>query len=178
MDIDTRFKGRVITVNVEQVQLPNGRIAALEIVRHPGGAAIVALDARDNICLLRQYRHAAGGWIWELPAGKLEAGEPPLLTAQRELIEEAGVTGDHWHELGRMLPSPGVYAEIIHLFVARGLTPCLTAHEDHEVIEVHWLPFDDVWRRAVAGEYPDAKTAIGILRTHALLSMGQLPELS
>lgn len=178
MDIDTRFKGRVITVNVEQVQLPNGRIAALEIVRHPGGSAIVALDAHHNVCLLRQYRHAAGGWLWELPAGKLEPGEPPLQTAQRELIEEAGVQAEHWHDLGRMLPSPGVYAEIIHLYVARGLTPCPMAHEDHEVIEVHWLPFADVWRSAVNGEYPDAKTAIGILRTHALLNLGQLSDLS
>jgi len=178
MEIDTRFKGRVITVNIETVLLPNGHLAALEIVRHPGGAAIVALDQHNNICMLRQYRHAAGGWLWELPAGKLETGEPPLHTAQRELIEEAGVTASNWYDLGRMLPSPGVYAEVIYLFIARGLSPCVTAHEDHEVIEVHWLPFDEVWQRTVDGEYPDAKTAVAILRTHALLAAGRLPEVT
>ena len=77
-----------------------------------------------------------------------------------------------------MLPSPGVYAEVIYLFIARGLSPCVTAHEDHEVIEVHWLPFDEVWQRTIDGEYPDAKTAVAILRTHALLAAGRLPEVT
>jgi 8-oxo-dGTP pyrophosphatase MutT (NUDIX family) len=72
------FKGRVLTLNIEQVRLPNGRVAELEIAHHPGGAAVVALDAAGRVCLLRQFRHAAGGWLDELPAGKLDGGEPPL----------------------------------------------------------------------------------------------------
>jgi 8-oxo-dGTP pyrophosphatase MutT (NUDIX family) len=83
IDIDSKFRGRIITVNVETVTLPNGRRAALEIVHHPGGAAIVALDAAGRVCILRQFRHAGGGYLWELPAGKLEPGEPPFATARR-----------------------------------------------------------------------------------------------
>jgi ADP-ribose pyrophosphatase len=168
--IDNKFRGRVITVNVEQVTLPNGRRAALEIVHHPGGAAIAAIDAQQRICILRQFRHAGGGWLWELPAGKLEPGEPPLLTAQRELVEEAGVQASEWQSLGRILSSPGVFTEVIHLFLAQHLAPCPQAHEDHEVIEVHWIPLAEAWQRAVGGEFNDAKTVIGIVRAQALLA--------
>jgi ADP-ribose pyrophosphatase YjhB (NUDIX family) len=87
----TRFTGRIIRVTTDEVVLPNGHRTVLEIVHHPGGAVAVALDAGGRVCLLRQYRHAAGGWLWELPAGKLEPAEPPLGTAQRELAEEAGL---------------------------------------------------------------------------------------
>jgi 8-oxo-dGTP pyrophosphatase MutT (NUDIX family) len=83
--VRTVFAGRVIRVNVETVRLPNDHVAELEIIHHPGGAAAVALDRDRRVCLLRQFRHAAGGWIWELPAGKLEPNEPPLATVQREL---------------------------------------------------------------------------------------------
>ena len=175
IDTSTKFRGRVITVNVESVTLPNGRRADLEIVHHPGGAAIVALDADERVCVLRQYRHAGGGWLWELPAGKLEPDEPPLLTAQRELIEEAGVEGGQWHSLGSLLSSPGVFTEVIHLFLARDLTARVTAHEEHEVIEVHWIPLAEAWHRAVIGEFRDAKTAMGLLRAQALLAGKLLP---
>ena len=175
IDIDTKFRGRVITVNVEQVTLPNGRRAALEIVHHPGGAAIVAIDAAGRVCILRQYRHAGDGWLWELPAGKLEPGEPPLLTAQRELIEEAGVEARDWRSLGNVLSSPGVFTEVIHLYLARELVPRELAHEEHEVIEVHWIPIEEAWQRAVNGEIRDGKTALGLLRARALLHDGPLP---
>ena len=174
-DIELKFKGRVITVNVEHVMLPNQRRAQLEIVHHPGGAAIVAIDDRERICLLRQYRHAGGGYLWELPAGKLEPSEPPFETARRELIEEAGVEAREWRDLGNLLSSPGVFTEVIHLFLARDLVPAAQAHEEHEVIEVHWIPLAEAWDRAITGNIPDAKTALGILRARALLEAGLLP---
>src|SRR5882762_1110413 len=95
-----QFRGRIITVTTDEVVLPNGYRAELEVVHHPGGAAVVAIDAQERVCLLRQYRYVADGWIWELPAGKLEPNEPPLETAKRELIEEAGTSARHWESLG------------------------------------------------------------------------------
>src|SRR6267154_4437937 len=91
-----QFAGRVISVTPDEVVLPNGHRAVLEIVHHPGGAAAVALDENQRVCLLRQYRYVADGWLWELPAGKLEVNEAPLVTAQRELIEEAGTRAAEW----------------------------------------------------------------------------------
>lgn len=164
---DTKFQGRVITVSVETVRLPNGSEPALEIVHHPGGAAVVALDDAGRVCVLRQYRHAAGGWMWELPAGKLEPAEPPLRTAQRELIEEAGMAAAQWQALGSYISSPGVFTEVIHLYLAQGLTPMPLQHEAAEVIEVHWMPFAQAWRKALSGEFNDGKTALGLLRGYA-----------
>jgi 8-oxo-dGTP pyrophosphatase MutT (NUDIX family) len=166
----TAFSGMVISVDIEQVALPNGRTARYEIVRHPGGAAVVAINKRDEVCLLRQFRPAGGGWVWELPAGRLEPGEPPEATGRRELREEAGCDATHWESLGSILSSPGVFAETIHLYLARGLVVTEAQHEQHEVIEVHWLPLNDAVRKATWGELLDAKTVIGLLRAAARMS--------
>jgi len=164
------YQGRIIRLALETVRLPNGAEAELEIVHHPGGAAVVALDAQRRICLLRQYRHAAGGWLWELPAGKLDAGEAPLVTAQRELEEEAGVQAGRWETLGRIVSSPGVFTEVIHLFLAQGLAPTPAHTEDHEVIEVHWFSWDEALHMAQRGDIEDAKTLAGLLRAQARLA--------
>jgi len=160
----TIFEGRIIRLTLDTVQLPNGATAELEIVHHPGGAAVVALNAEGRVCLLRQYRHAAGGWLWELPAGKLDDGEAPLLCAQRELEEEAGMQAGDWQSLGKIVSSPGVFTEVIYLFLARTLTAVPTRAEDHEVIEVHWFPWSEALHMAQAGEIEDAKTLAGLLR--------------
>lgn len=164
------FTGRVIRVTTDEVVLPNGHRAELEVVHHPGGAAAVAVDAERRVCLLRQYRYVAGGWLWELPAGKLEPREPPLATAQRELAEEAGVSARNWRGLGTSLSSPGVFAEVIHLFLATGIAPAATAHERAEVIEIHWLPFDTACERALSGTITDSKTVIGLLRARLAIT--------
>ncbi len=157
------FTGRVLTLNLEQVRLPNGRVAELEIAHHPGGAAVVAIDDAGRVCLLRQFRHAAGGWLTELPAGKLDGGEPPLACAQRELAEEAGVTARQWEKLGECVSSPGVLTEVIHLFLARGLAPADAQPEEHEVFEASWVPFGEAVDLAARGELRDAKSLIGLL---------------
>ncbi|HEX3837131.1 MAG TPA: NUDIX hydrolase [Steroidobacteraceae bacterium] len=164
LDSTLQFQGRVIRVTVDRVILPNGREAALEVVRHPGGAAIVALNDHEQVCLLRQYRYVAGGWIWELPAGKLEPAEPPEVTARRELTEEAAVSASHWSSLGTLLSSPGVFSEIIHLYLAQGLSEARSQLEESEVLEVHWIDFRQACAKALSGELRDAKTTVGLLR--------------
>ena len=164
------YQGKIVDVDLEMVQLPNGHSAELEIVRHPGGAAALALDEEQRVCLLRQYRHAAGGWLWELPAGKLDGDEQPLTAAQRELQEEAGLGAGDWQPLGCMVSSPGVFTEIVHVFLARRLAPAATAMDDHEVIEIHWIPLPQALAWAVSGEIVDAKTLVGLFRARDFLA--------
>ncbi|HEY8540080.1 MAG TPA: NUDIX hydrolase [Steroidobacteraceae bacterium] len=171
LSINTVFTGRVIRVNVERVQLPNASIADLEIVHHPGGAAVVAVDADRNVCLLRQFRHAANGYMWELPAGKIDHGEPPLETAQRELMEEAGARAGRWEALGDYVSSPGVFTEVVHLFLATDLERVPVRPEEHEVFEVHWKPLDQVVQMALDGEIRDGKSLAAIFRAAARIGM-------
>jgi ADP-ribose pyrophosphatase len=162
------YRGRVITVTADEVLLPNGHRATLDVVHHPGGAAVVAMDSKQQVCLLRQYRYVADGWIWELPAGKLEPNEPPLETAKRELIEEAGISARHWESLGSVFSSPGVFAEVVHLFYAAELEPSTAAHESSEIIEIHWIPFAEAYEWAMSGKIRDAKTIIALARVFAV----------
>jgi 8-oxo-dGTP pyrophosphatase MutT (NUDIX family) len=171
------FQGRVIDVALETVAMPGGQEVQLEIIRHPGGAAAVALDEQDRVCLLRQFRHAADGWLWELPAGKIDPGETPIGTATRELAEEAGLLAQDWTDLGRMQSSPGVFTEIIHLWMARGLTRQPHVHEQDELIEIHWLPLAQALDWCNDGEITDAKTLVGLYRANAIIK-GALEMLS
>ncbi|UCC57147.1 MAG: NUDIX hydrolase [Gammaproteobacteria bacterium] len=170
MPTDTRniYAGKVVNLAVDSLVLPNGERLQLEIVRHPGGAATVALNKREEVCLLRQYRHAAGGWLWELPAGKLEPQEPPASTAKRELEEEAGLQAADWIKLGQMYSTPGFCDEIIHLYLARELTEVPSHHGKHELIEVHWLPLTAAIAQVLEGTIRDAKTMLGLMlaRSH------------
>lgn len=165
------FKGRIVELLLEQCVLPNGQAVELEIVRHPGGAAIVAIDDVNRVCLVYQYRHVCGGWLWELPAGKIDDGEPPLQTAQRELIEEAGVMAKNWQSLGICHSSPGIFTEIIHLYLAKELQWCDQQLGSDEVLEVHWLPLEEALQKAASGEITDSKTIVGLFRAfqHPLL---------
>jgi 8-oxo-dGTP pyrophosphatase MutT (NUDIX family) len=167
--VTTVYRGRIVTVNVETVVLPNAHRLELEVIHVADGSAAVALDDERRVCLLRQFRHAGGGWVWELPAGKVEPSEEPLRTAQRELVEEAGVSAAHWRSLGDALSSPGVFKETIHLFLATGLARAQAALEASEVLEVHWVPLEEAHRRAVDGDIRDAKTVIGLMRAAAVL---------
>ena len=163
------YRGRVIDLTLERVRLPDGSETELEIVRHPGGAAVVALDRDDQVCLLRQFRHASDGWLWELPAGKIDHREAPDRTARRELAEEAGVSAQRWESLEWVHSSPGVFDEVIHLFLARDLEFAEQRLEQDEVLEVHWIPFAEALDWAVSGKISDAKTLIGLFRARAVL---------
>src|SRR5688572_248015 len=159
------FRGRIISVDVETVTLPNGATAEMEVIRHPGGAAVAAINERGEICLLRQYRHALGRWLWELPAGKLDAAdEDPFVCARRELEEETGLVATHWQPLGGVISSPGVFTEIVHLYLATGLSQGQARPEEAEVFQVVWIPLTEALTRAQSGEIQDAKTLVGIWR--------------
>jgi ADP-ribose pyrophosphatase len=164
------FTGRVTRLTVDTVELPNGHRAELEVLHHPGGAAVVAIDGQRRVCLLRQYRHAAGGYVIELPAGRLEPAEPPARTAERELAEEAGMHASCWQDLGVSLSSPGVFTERIYLYLATELTPVPSAPEAAEVFEVLWVPLAEAVQRCLRGEIEDSKTCLGVLRAAAALA--------
>ncbi len=166
---ETVFAGNIIRVETGEVILPGGVRMAMEAVRHPGGAGVVALDEARRVCVLRQYRPVLDAWVWEIPAGKLDDEEAPELAAQRELAEEAGVRAAHWQPLGDMLASPGVFDEVVHLYLATGLTAVATDLGEHEILECHWLDLDAAVARCLSGEFNDAKTVIALLRARARL---------
>jgi 8-oxo-dGTP pyrophosphatase MutT (NUDIX family) len=157
------YQGEVVDLGLETVVLPNEQLLQLEVVRHPGGAAVVALDDSGRVCLLRQYRHAAGGWLWELPAGTIDHPEAPEQTARRELQEEAGLVADKWQSLGTFFSTPGFSDERIHLYLARALSRTETDRHADEVIEVHWVEVEQALAWVRCGEIVDAKTMIGLL---------------
>lgn len=166
---EEKFRGRVVRLTVDTIELPNGYRTDFEIVHHPGGAAIVAINAQEQVCLLHQQRPAAGGAVWELPAGRLEPGEPAADTARRELAEEAGLHAAHWQSLGISLSSPGVFDERIQLYLATDLTPVADQREAFEVFEVHWIALKEALHRCETGEIEDSKTCVGLLRAAAVL---------
>jgi ADP-ribose pyrophosphatase len=163
------FTGRIIDVSVERLLYANGREYDLDYVRHPGAAAVVAVDERGRVCLVRQYRHGILDFLWEIPAGKLDPGEPPEVCAVRELTEETGVTARRWTSLGSYLPAPGIFTEIIHLYLAQDLDVGTAAPDADEDLELQWLPLEEAVERVLAGEWNDGKTALALWRAQRRL---------
>jgi len=153
-----------VHLDIERVSLPNGVEVDLEMIRHPGAAAVVACTASE-VTLIRQYRFAAGGYLWEIPAGTLDPGETPDVCARRELREEAGVDADELIPLGSVLTTPGFCDERIHIYLARGLHRATTKHDLDEVItEVREVGWDSVFAMMEAGEIVDAKSLVGLYK--------------
>ena len=151
-------RGRVGTWVSEEVLLPNGNRIALETLLHPGASAVLPFVAPERVILLRQFRHASGGYLWEAPAGKLEPGEAPERCAARELEEETGFRAGRLVPCGAIFTAPGFTDERIHLFEAHDLERGQVAHERAEVIEVHEFPFEGALEMIDSGEIVDAKT--------------------
>jgi ADP-ribose pyrophosphatase len=164
------FAGRVFKLRRELVVLPNGKQARLDLIRHPGAAAVVPLDADGNVLLVRQYRHATGKWLLEVPAGTLAHGEPPESCALRELMEEAGYRASELQPLGWIWTTPGFTDERIWLYLAKGLEPAPRQLDDDEVMTVERLAFSEAVRRAQSGEIEDAKSVCALLRAAAWLA--------
>ncbi len=159
---DTIHKGRVFDITVENLTFPNGFNVNMEIIRHPGASAIVPILQDNRVLLLKQYRHAIGGYLWEIPAGTFDGQEAALACARRELTEETGHTAQSWDALGTITPLPGYSDERIHIFLARDLTPTVQKLDQDELLEVHAVPFSDVVDMICRGAIEDAKTIAAI----------------
>ena len=170
---ETIFQGNIIRVTLDQARLPDGKLASREVVYHPGGVAILALDEQNNVSLVRQFRYPFGKLLLELPAGKLDHGteEDPLVGAKRELSEEAGLEAAHWTYLGCILASPGFSSEVLHMYLARQLTPTPRHPDEDEFLDVLTMPFDELFAQVMDGTVTDAKTVATVLKTKYLLGL-------
>ncbi len=167
------YKGRIVDLRLERVTLPNGAAVELELMHHAGASAVAAVDEAGRVTLIRQYRHAAGGYLWELPAGvRQDADEPPAACAARELQEEAGLQAREIVPLGTIFTTPGFCDERIHLFLARGLRESPHAREVDEVIaEVARVPLAEALAMIRQGEVVDGKTIAGLYLAAAMLGV-------
>lgn len=162
------YQGSFLKVCRQTVRLPNGRVSQREMVRHGGAAAIIPIFDDGTTILERQWRASAGGAFWEVPAGKIDPGEHPDRTAQRELIEECGWRAQHWTCLGVMCPTIGYSNERIWIYVARGLSSARQHLDPNEFLSLHRIPLAQLDAMALDGEISDGKslTAIFWLQKH------------
>lgn len=166
------FKLGVVDLGIETAVLPGGASLQLAVIRHPGASAVVAVDGESRVVMLRQYRHAIGGYLWEIPAGCRNAGEDGRRCAERELLEETGLKAKQWDRIGAIVTIPSFCDERIEIFLARDLTASKPAPDDDEIIVVEWMDFDQALRMLSEGEIQDAKT---IAALHLATPMLQRP---
>ena len=169
----TIFEGKIIKVTLDQAQLPDGTLAAREVVYHPGGVAVLALDEDNTVYLVKQYRYPIQQLLLELPAGKLDHGaeENVLLGAQRELSEETGLEAAQWTYLGYTLASPGFCDEALHMYLARGLTRKRQHLDEDEFLDVVTMPFGQLVEQVMDGTITDGKTVSTTLKVKVLLGL-------
>src|ERR1700719_2361401 len=172
MDSNRRqvLKLGVVDLGLEHASLPNGIEIDLAVIRHPGAAAIVALDESGNIAMLHQYRHAIGGYLWEVPAGCRNAGETPLQCAHRELAEEAGLSAQRWDHLGAIVTIPSFCDERIDLYLARELGDAPGELDHDEVITATQVDLEEALAMITRGEIVDAKSIVALLRMRDFLA--------
>ena len=156
------FSGRLLALRVDEVELESGRRATREVIEHPGAVAILAWDG-ERLAAVRQWRQAAAAELLELPAGTLEPGESPLITAQRELAEECGLTATRWEEGPSFYTAPGFSTELLTLFLATDLQAVDARPPDDEALERSWLTLADALAAIDDGRIRDAKSLVGIL---------------
>ena len=166
---DVAWTGRIFNVNRLHVELPDGRVAIRDVVRHPGAVAVVALTEDGRICLVRQYRTALGRVTVEIPAGKLDPGEDPLDCASRELAEETGMEADKIAFLTTIATSDGFTDELIHVYMATGLTFTRSDPDADEFINVDLVPLEELVDAVLDGRIEDAKTVVGALVCDAIM---------
>lgn len=168
------FKGKIFNVRVDEALMPNGKTAVREVVEHNGGVMIAPMDEEGNLYFVEQFRYPYFEVVTELPAGKLEKGEDPYAAGVRELKEETGATADKIISLGKLYPSPGYCGEIIHLYLATGLSFGEQNPDDDEFLEVKKIHISKAVEMVMNGELPDSKTQVGILKIARLLDEGKI----
>ena len=165
------YRGRILDLNLDTVQLPNGEAVDLEIIRHRGAAAVVPVDADGSVWLVRQFRHATDGYLLEVPAGKLDRDEAPETCAAREVEEEVGRRAGRLEPLGFIWTTPGFTDERIWLYLARDLTETRQALERDEWLTVERLPLEEALRLAEEGTITDAKSVCALVRAAKKLGL-------
>lgn len=164
------FSGRLVKLRVDRVRLPNGRETTREIVVHRGAVAVVPMLDGDRVVMVRQFRQAAGEVLMEIPAGTLEPDEDPVACAQRELQEEIGYRADEMTLMFKSYLAPGYSSEMLHTFIARGLSKASAVHDPDEFIEVAEVPLHHAVEMIRSGEIKDAKTICGVLMAMRVLA--------
>ena len=167
----TIFEGRIIKVTLDQAELPNGKLAAREVVEHPGGVAVLALEEDNTTYLVKQFRYPIQQLLLELPAGKLDGPEDHLLAAKRELSEETGLEAEEWTYMGSILASPGFCTERLHMYLAQKLSHKKQHLDEDEFLNVVPIPFDALVRQVMDGSQDDAKTVAAVLKAKTLLEL-------
>ena len=167
----TMFDGRIIHVRRDVIELPNGKEAFREVVDHPGGVCVLALDGEGRVLIVSQYRYPYNKVLREIPAGKLERGEDPREAAIRELREETGAAAGRFESLGELYPSPGYCGEIIRMYLARDLTFGVTDLDEDEFLNLERVPFEALVQQVLSGEVRDAKTIAAVLKAKLLLKL-------
>jgi 8-oxo-dGDP phosphatase len=171
VDSETVYVGNIFALRADEVRMPGGSTAKREVVEHYGAVGIVALDDDDNVAMVYQYRHPIGRRLWELPAGLLDAGgEPPHVTAARELEEEAGLAASDWRVLADLVSTPGFTDESVRVYLATGLRDIgrPEAHDEEADLTLKWFPLDEAVRMVFAGEIVNSLAVVGILAAHSV----------
>ncbi|MDR3345120.1 MAG: NUDIX hydrolase [Oscillospiraceae bacterium] len=161
---EEHFAGRVFSVHVDAIRLPDGKTARREVVEHSGGVMIAPLTDSGELIFVRQFRYPYGKVLPELPAGKLEPGEEPLAAGLRELREETGAAAGRTVSLGQFYPTPGYCSEVIHMFAALNLTEGTPQPDEDEYLEIVRIPLDEALRMVLANEIADGKTQVAVMK--------------
>ena len=168
LESEILFTGKVVTLRKDKVELQNGATAYREVVEHPGGVAVLALDEKQNVLFVRQFRYPMRKVLLELPAGKLEKGEDPARCGLRELEEETGYLAGDFRFLGQFYPTPGYVGEVLYLYLAGSLQATRQKLDKDEFLSVEKIPLEDALKKCLSGEIEDAKTLVALLKYNEL----------
>ncbi len=170
----TVFDGKILQITHDDIELPDGRRSKREVVNHPGGVCVAALDEDNNLIFVRQFRYPYKEVVLELPAGKLEKGSTPLENGKRELLEETGAVGYSYASLGQLYPSPGYTNEIIHLYACKIKSQGESRPDEGEFLNIEKIPLEKAVEMVLNNQLPDAKTQTAVLKTALLLKSGKI----